>query len=175
MNVRHRRVLIATAGAGVLVAAVLAYARGEAGPVCLESESVMVSYMIRGAEEAYKAEAERYLDVSKSGTPYPRPVATTKGAFAAPGHPDFERWDALRVITDGPVKCEYTVRAGDAGQPLPAGFAGPAPPPAKPGRGAGSWYVIHAACACWARKDGFWMASWASERWADPPAAGNEK
>jgi hypothetical protein len=164
----HRRALLVAAGLLALGGAAVAWLARPVGGGCGSSEDVALAQMIRAAQEAHRAEALHYLDVSTSDTPYPGPAGDVKRAFANPEHPDFPRWDALRINPDGPVRCGYTVRAGAAGQPLPEGFRGAV---SRPKGRDQPWYVLHAVCAGAAGKRGFWMASWTTDRWAEASAS----
>lgn len=135
--------------------------------VCGSSESTTVAYLIRAAEEAYLAENEHYLDVSTSNTLYPGPGAT-RMAFDNPQHPDSARWKLLNVIPDGPVRCGYAVRAGDAGEALPAEFPG-APP--RPAGKKTPWYVARVMCTSPEGTKEIWVASWTQERWENTSPA----
>jgi len=103
---------------------------------------------IRSTMEAYRAETMGYLDVSQSGKYYPQDTSSfstskfnsKKHSWTNSASGDYDRWRTLAVVSDGPVRFGYKVRAGAAGtQPAAAPFtignwpAGNAPEP---------WYVI---------------------------------
>jgi len=86
------------------------------------SEAIYMVGSIRAAEESYRAETLRYLDVSASFAKlYP---STTPGAFKSawdnPSHGDYAAWRQLGARSDGPVYYGYKVSAGLAGATPPA-------------------------------------------------------
>ena len=86
------------------------------------SEAIYMVGAIRAAEESYRAETLRYLDVSAGFTKlYPN---TTPGAFKSawdnPSHSDYAAWRQLGARSDGPVYYGYKVTAGLAGATPPA-------------------------------------------------------
>ena len=72
---------------------------------------------IAAAQERWRAESQRYLDVSASLTSY-YPVSTpsrSMNAWENTGHADAARWHRLNVTNSGAVQCVYTTVAGNAG------------------------------------------------------------
>lgn len=160
---RSRKHLIAATAAAALAvlggAAALKHCLYTGG--CGSSESKAVAHMIRGAEEAYFAEHERYLDVSTSNSLYPGP-GTARMAFDNPQHPDSARWQQLSINPDGPVHCGYAVRAGAAGDALPAELPSAL---SRPARKTMPWYVVRTMCVSPEGKKELWTASWTQEWW----------
>jgi prepilin-type N-terminal cleavage/methylation domain-containing protein len=117
------------------------------------TEAFAMVQSIRAAEERWKAENMRYLNVSTSGTWYPaKPVDRTKRAFFLAGTcvPDPApsedcRWKLLNPTITGPVQFGYQVNAGAPSEPMttlsadaaPTGWSG------WPTNGE-HWYVIQA-------------------------------
>lgn len=104
-------------------------------------EAAAVVQAIRAAQESYRAENQRYLDVSTSGEWYP---ANSFGqryyAWEQASHADLTRWRALGANVTQSVQFRYKVTAGVPGQTMTAvsipGFSyGVATEP---------WYVIQA-------------------------------
>lgn len=117
------------------------------------TEAFAMVQSIRAAEERWKAENMRYLNVSTSGTWYPaKPVDRTKRAFFKTGAcvPDPApsqdcRWKLLNPTIPGPVQFGYQVNAGAPSEAMttldtdatPKGWSG------WPASG-DHWYVIQA-------------------------------
>jgi len=107
------------------------------------SEAIYMVGSIRAAEESYRAETLRYLDVSAGFSKlYPK---TTVGAFKSawdnPSHSDYTAWRQLGARSDGPVYYGYKVAAGlAAGVPPALDIASSPtwPTTSEP------WYVIEA-------------------------------
>ncbi len=113
-------------------------------------EAMAMIQSIRAAQERYRSMNTVYLDVSQSGTFYPRDptpkgVGNEKTTFFQPltgSHPDNARWWALKPTDPGLVQFAYMVNAGLPGEQMTA----PAiemddfewPTPNEP------WYVIQA-------------------------------
>jgi type IV pilus assembly protein PilA len=113
------------------------------------SEAKAVIGMIRGGEEAYKAEMLVYLSPSASMTDY-YPNKTPNDSrmnWIQPGDARFTNpatgWALLNVATDAPVRFGYAAVAG-IGSPMQPPTA-MAKPPAMPALAAGvPWYSIQA-------------------------------
>lgn len=117
------------------------------------TEAFAMVQSIRAAEERWRAENLRYLDVSTPGTWYPaKPTDRTKRAFfrsgtcEASGTPSEDcRWKLLNPTVPGPVQFGYKVNAGG-----PQTAMTPLDPDAKPPDWNGwaangeHWYVIQA-------------------------------
>jgi prepilin-type N-terminal cleavage/methylation domain-containing protein len=112
-------------------------------------EATNMIQAIRAAQEAYRAETQRYLRASTALTSYyPRATPTRErvsweAAYAE--HDDGARWQRLNVTTLGQVQCVYSTVAGSIGSSPDdealAMFDGPLPTfgdPTEP------WYMIHA-------------------------------
>lgn len=106
---------------------------------------------IAAAQERWRAESQRYLDVSSSSLTayYPR---TTPDREMHPwddpdtDHADVAKWRRLNVTNSGAVRCVYTTVAGNAGSDPKAvsnstGLTLPAF-----GVQNEPWYLIHAKC-----------------------------
>ena len=100
---------------------------------------------IAAAQERWRAESQRYLDVSRSLTSY-YPVATPSRemhAWDTTSHADAANWRRLNVTNPGSVKCVYTTVAGNAGtSPNDEDFT--ALPLPTFGVQNEPWYLIHA-------------------------------
>lgn len=103
------------------------------------TEAASVIQAIRGAEETYRSENQRYFDVSATTNRwYP---ATTFGGvlhWEQPTHADYNRWRRLGAPVTQPVQFRYRVHAGGPGATLPT-LTVPSvvlPTPTEP------WYVI---------------------------------
>lgn len=80
-------------------------------------EALGMVQSIAAAQERWRAESQRYLDVSTSLTAY-YPVATPNrdmNAWENTVHADAVRWRKLNVTNPGMVQCVYTTVAGNAG------------------------------------------------------------
>ncbi|APR78450.1 Type IV pilin PilA [Minicystis rosea] len=111
------------------------------------SEAKATIQMIRGAQEAYKAEMLQYLNVSTNlGNWYPKVGNDRRAAWVNPGHDDYSRWQMLAVNPDGPVRFGYVCVAGVIGTTAMPQFAGFTNPPGVPSTlTAGTpWYVVEA-------------------------------
>ena len=86
------------------------------------SEAIYMVGSIRAAEESYRAETLRYLNVSAGFSKlYPNTtVGAYKSAWDAPSHSDYSTWRQLGARSDGPVYYGYKVAAGLAGTTPPA-------------------------------------------------------
>jgi prepilin-type N-terminal cleavage/methylation domain-containing protein len=120
------------------------------------TEALAMVQSIRAAEERWKAENLRYLNVSKDGNWYPSaPVPRTKRAFfnagnclPAPDPSEDCRWKLLNPTVTGPVEFAYMVNAGGPSETMttphsnarPTGWTswGTSAPNQEP------WYVIQA-------------------------------
>jgi Tfp pilus assembly major pilin PilA len=138
---------------GILASIGLASFRGQAfGSKATEAFAMVQS--IRAAEERWKAENLRYLNVSTAGHWYPaKPVDRTKRAFfqtgtcsPSPDPSDDCRWKLLNPTVPGPVEFGYMVNAGGPNTAMttpdtdarPADWAGWGTPNGE------HWYVIQA-------------------------------
>ena len=123
------------------------------------SEALAVIQGIRNAEETYKAETMVYLGCSCGGaTPagcpgggslsnwYPMSTPTSqKWAWSNPANGDQPCWQALNVVTDGPVRFGYAVIADVQGPvATPGMLINPTPPIVFPNTPE-PWYLIQAA------------------------------
>jgi type IV pilus assembly protein PilA len=113
------------------------------------SEAKAVISMIRGGEEAYKAEMLVYLSPSASlGDYYPNATPNdSRMNFSQPGDPRYtdpvKGWALLNITTDAPVRFGYAVVAG-IGNPMTAPTMLTVPP-AMPLLPAGvPWYTVQA-------------------------------
>ena len=97
------------------------------------------------AQERWRAESQRYLDVSTSLTSY-YPVATPTrelNAWENTSHTDANLWRRLNVTNPGNVQCVYATVAGNAGtSPNDEDFS--ALPLPEFGVRNEPWYLIHA-------------------------------
>ncbi len=91
-------------------------------------EGLTMVQSIRAAQERYKAQNGVYLDVSLSGTWYPRDptgaIGRTKTTFFQPpedgAHPDNTNWLTLNPTVAGPVMFGYRTSAGLPGDTMTA-------------------------------------------------------
>ena len=107
------------------------------------SEAIYMVGSIRAAEESYRAETMRYLDVS-AGFSKHYPVETPgarKWAWDSPSHTDYASWRQLGARADSPVYYGYKVAAGLAGATPPA--LGITSSPTWPAT-TEPWYIIEA-------------------------------
>jgi len=70
---------------------------------------------IRAAQENYRSETMRYLNVSGEQAWYPAAPNKNKRAWDFPSHADYNNWRQLGVRSDGPVYFGYVTYAGLAG------------------------------------------------------------
>jgi len=80
-------------------------------------EALGMIQSIAAAQERWRAESQRYLDVSTSLTAY-YPQATPNremNPWENTAHADAVRWRKLNVTNPGTVQCVYTTVAGNAG------------------------------------------------------------
>lgn len=104
-------------------------------------EALSVIQAIRAAEEAYQAENHLYLNVSTTGTWYPRAVPDrNRVAFAASGG-DAANWALLAPAVTRSVQFSYLVNSGIAGVPIPQPQGLKDPGFALPTQ---NWYLIQA-------------------------------
>lgn len=100
---------------------------------------------IAAAQERWRAESQRYLDVSTSLTSY-YPVATpsrSMNAWETTSHGDAARWRRLNVTNPGAVQAVYATVAGNAGtNPNDEEFTALTLPTF--GTQNEPWYLIHA-------------------------------
>ncbi len=106
---------------------------------------------IRAAQERWRAETQRYFDVSTSlKSFYPRATPDRdlypwQGKSA--GHADVANWRRLNVPSLGQVRCVYATVAGNVGTSPDSealdGFTGPVPTFGNPTQ---PWYLIRASC-----------------------------
>ncbi|HEX7668460.1 MAG TPA: prepilin-type N-terminal cleavage/methylation domain-containing protein [Polyangiaceae bacterium] len=117
------------------------------------TEAFAMVQSIRAAEERWKAENMRYLNVSTSGTWYPaKPSDRTKRAFFTSGTcvPDPAptqdcRWKLLNPTIPGPVQFGYKVNAGAPSEAMTTLDADAAPTGWSGWAANGDhWYVIQA-------------------------------
>lgn len=108
-------------------------------------EAIYIVQSIRAAEESFRAETMTYLNVSTSGTFYPRATGfdNSKYSWVQAGHVDYQRWMTLGVTSDGPVQFGYMVSAGAAGQAVNVAVQ-TAQVPNWPNPTTEPWYVIQA-------------------------------
>jgi hypothetical protein len=109
-----------------------------------EAEAIYVVGSIRSAEEMYRAETLKYLDVSHGFAlfyPMTSP-GSTKHAWDNVAHPDYARWHELGVNVEGPIRFGYKVAAGEAGDMPPKVDIPDLPPWPKTTE---PWYVIEAS------------------------------
>ncbi|MBX3181421.1 MAG: prepilin-type N-terminal cleavage/methylation domain-containing protein [Polyangiaceae bacterium] len=107
------------------------------------NEAIYMIGSIKAAQEAYKDETFRYLDVSSSLTSgfYPGDPGLTKYAWNNPAHSDYARWNELGVETSSPVQFGYATKAGTGGTVPQVGTAENLPYPTT----SGPWYVVRAS------------------------------
>jgi len=111
------------------------------------SEAKNVIQMIRGAQEAYKAEMLQYLNASSSITSYyPNTAPNDKRyAWVYPSHGDYSGWRQLSVNPDAPVRFGYACIAGITPTNAMQSLSDFASPPALPTLNSGTaWYEIQA-------------------------------
>jgi prepilin-type N-terminal cleavage/methylation domain-containing protein len=150
MFVSHRRarprgftlaeLMIVVALVGTLAAIGVASFRRELD-ASKSSEAAAVIQAIRAAQEAYRAENQRYLDVSGSTERW-YPVDSfdhQRHPWINESHPDAERWRRLAAPVTQPVTFRYLVRAGMPGTNFPA-----LPVAVNLGAAIDPWYVIQA-------------------------------
>jgi len=101
---------------------------------------------IRAAQESYRSETMRYLNVSGEDAWYPAAPDDRKRAWDFPSHADYNRWRQLGVRSDGPVYFGYVTYAGLAGTEVaePTGMVADFNFP-EPDDVTEPWYVIQAA------------------------------
>lgn len=107
-------------------------------------EAFSMIQSIAAAQERWRAESQRYLDVSTSLTSY-YPVETPNREMHAweTTHPDGPNWRRLNVTNPGAVQCVYATVAGNAGtNPNDEEFT--ALPLPNFGKQNEPWYLIHA-------------------------------
>jgi type II secretory pathway pseudopilin PulG len=137
---------------GILASIGVASFRGQVfGSKATEAFSMVQS--IRAAEERWKAENLRYLNVSTPGNWYPaKPVDRTKRSFfnsgtcsPSPTPSDDCRWKLLNPTVPGPVQFGYLVNAGAPSEPMTV-LDNDAKPASWAGWSANGdhWYVIQA-------------------------------
>jgi prepilin-type N-terminal cleavage/methylation domain-containing protein len=85
------------------------------------SEAIYMVGAVRAAEESYRAETMRYLNVSAGfANLYPNTTPSAKKwAWDNPSHADYTAWRQLGARSDGPVYYGYKVAAGLAGATPP--------------------------------------------------------
>lgn len=106
------------------------------------NEAIHMIGAIKAAQESYKSETFRYLDVSASLTTfYPRDPGQFKSAWNNPGHSDYAAWNTLGVESAGPVQFGYATKAGVGGTPPQPGTTANIPYPAS----GEPWYVVRAS------------------------------
>jgi type IV pilus assembly protein PilA len=111
------------------------------------SEAKNVIQMIRGAQEAYKAEMLQYLTVSTNLTTYypntsPNDV---RYSWVYPSHTDYPNWKQLNVNPDAPVRFGYACIAGIAPTNAMVSLTEFHPAIVPPGLNSGTaWYEIQA-------------------------------
>ena len=139
--------MIVVAMIGVLSAiAIVGYRRYMRSAGTAEVKAVIQG--IRIAEEAYKSETFVYKDCSESLTNwYPRTPSDKKSAWDNPAHSRYADWRELNVVTDGPVRFGYAVKAGISN--VGAGVAAPSFAcdnwTAAHANLEGPWFVVQAA------------------------------
>lgn len=105
------------------------------------SEATSVVQALRGGQEAYRAENQRYLDVSGTENRwYPTSdFDKSKWNFQNPSHADYALWRRLGAVVNQPVLFRYLVHAGDPGSVPKAVTVGTGGwKPTEP------WYLIEA-------------------------------
>jgi len=111
------------------------------------AEATNMIQSIRAAQERYRAETQRYLDVSASLTRYyPRAAPDDqKVPWNNPDHADATRWERLNATSIGQVMCVYATVAGAVGtspnSEALSSFEGPLPTFGNQNQ---QWYLIHA-------------------------------
>jgi prepilin-type N-terminal cleavage/methylation domain-containing protein len=108
-------------------------------------EAYSMIQSIRAAQERWKAETQRYFDVSATKTYYPMtdPSALRyPWARTAAQHTDALRWKLLNPTAPNAVQFGYKVSAGAAGTTMTVPNVKDAPALASPDE---PWYVIEAA------------------------------
>ena len=137
--------MVVVAIVGVLAAIGITLARKhiEAGR---SAEATNMIQSIRGAQERYRAETQRYLDVSSSlNAYYPRTTPDDqKVPWVNASHADAARWDRLNVTTIGQVMCVYTTVAGGVGTSPDNEALGAFTGLPTFGNMKEQWYLIHA-------------------------------
>lgn len=109
------------------------------------AEATYMVGQIRAAQESYRSETMRYLDVSTDMSSwYPAGPDDKKRSWDFTGHSDFNRWRQLGARSDGPVYFGYTTKAGLPGV-TPADPVNLTSPPNFPDAPTEPWYVIQAA------------------------------
>ena len=111
------------------------------------SEAKNVIQMIRGAQEAYKAEMLQYLSPSTSITTYYPNTAPNdvRYAWVFPSHADYAGWKQLNVNPDAPVRFGYACVAGIAPTNAMVSLSAFTSPPTLPTLNSGTaWYEIQA-------------------------------
>ena len=109
------------------------------------SEATAMVGAIRAAQESYRAETMRYLDVSGAYNRWhPAEPNKQKRAWDYPSHADYAKWQQLGVRSDGPVYFGYLTYAGLAGEDVrtPTGVSANFNFPDSP---AEPWYIVQAA------------------------------
>jgi len=104
-------------------------------------EALSVIQAIRAAEEAYQAENHIYLNVSTTGTWYPRAVPDKNRVAWAGSGGDAVRWAQLAPAITRSVQFSYLVNAGIAGVAVIKPQGMPDPGFAMPTQ---NWYLIQA-------------------------------
>lgn len=100
---------------------------------------------IAAAQERWRAESQRYLDVSTSLTAYYPDASPGRDLklWDTEDHDDAPNWRKLNVTNPGRVQCAYTTVAGNAGtDPNVAGFTAITLPDFEIQNE--PWYLIHA-------------------------------
>jgi type IV pilus assembly protein PilA len=113
------------------------------------SEAVQMLGAIKSAQEAFRAETFRYLDVSGSlENVYPQGELDNLGStkFSWEGGPEdiAKRFRTLGVTSPNPVMYGYSTVAGPASQNMPALTPEVEGAPAWPDPPGGAWYVAEA-------------------------------
>jgi type IV pilus assembly protein PilA len=117
----------------------------------LSSRSVEAVHMIgsiKAAQESYRDETFRYLDVTQgeldaTDSLYPQGELPTRGkkwTWESPGHLDRERWFRLGVRSNEPVMFGYTCKAGTGTVEVSTGTEKALSWPES----TGPWYVVRA-------------------------------
>lgn len=111
--------MIVVALVGILATVGVASFRGELA-ASKASEAASVIQAIRGAQEAYRAENQRYYDVTGAGDRwYPTDSFNGRYHWQQTSHGDYAKWRRLGVDITQPVLFRYKVHAGSPGDALP--------------------------------------------------------
>jgi prepilin-type N-terminal cleavage/methylation domain-containing protein len=93
------------------------------------AEALAMVQSIRAAQESYRAESRRYLNVSTSLVEYypAKPDGLARSFYTTGTTQTDVNWRLLRPIVSGPVRFGYAVMAGDSGATPPSPTVANAP------------------------------------------------